>query len=167
MRPILKTLAGMAFKKEAYLNKFEFQSSSVAIHLTKILLICDSDNEGHWIDEVDTIFDNLATYSCLVKVDKDEIKSAFVHYNPAEKKEWGMIKGYFKKSKNNEALIYTHGLKACELIPEIMCEFVDKMEDYPLLSSLTAFKDALKERKDDVKLITLSQLIKLKNRALK
>lgn len=169
MRPILKSLTGMAFGKSKYLSEFESQCWAVAGHLAKILLIDDLNNELHWVEEIDTILDNLALNSCVSKVTTDEIKKRFIHYSPVEGKDWRLIKPYFINRNNPRgyAYIYNGGLKACKYIPTIMGDFVDNMDDFISVKKIDSFKDAIAARGEDTHRVTLEQLIKLKNKALK
>lgn len=168
MRPILASLVGMAYSKKDYLSNFNNQHWSVVEHLLKILIIQDFRNEGHWVDEVDTILSRLASDTCVVKVSRDELEYSFVQYDPSIGREWALISKYFKSSKNSQksGYIYLNGLKACKRIPDILKEFIRKRNGFVSIEKLTAFKESLKDRGTDVKLINYSQLTKLKNKCL-
>lgn len=165
------TILAMALKKSVYLGKFESQERALVEHLVKIFCIKDVMNFSHWQKEINNIFTRLFSFTCKSDVTEVEIKSALSGYEVTDGTEWAFVSAYCNDYSNltKEAFIYTNGLKACASIPDILDEFVEELckGRLALVENLSSYQRVLKDRGADVKLITLSELTKLKNKALK
>lgn len=165
---ILTSLTGMALSKKEFLESFRRQEYTIWGHLIKILTIA-SDSEWHWIDEIDSVFEGLCALSCKSNVTEKELKNTFKSYDISDGKDWIIIAGYCGHRNNlrKSVRLYESGLKPCELIPEIMEEFFDRLlkgASVVKLESLKSFKKALKLRSLNINLFTLKQVLKLKNK---